>query len=530
MSSRETRPHRHDKDRSRPESCMICSLKCVHQSARCLHLLRVHKAYLQRGSERPTFLSEAEWKERMATITRSQRGGAARQRERDQEPRHSPDPPAKGRDVSACYPVPSQSNSGRDREPQSPREQPSRVESIPQLMDLEFSHPKTRPSETDNFNYETTRDWEKKRKHDQLERHRRTHDARDAEVKKRRDRTLSSPIRSIIPPLIPTGLFQSVAQPIVPYVGRARCTRLQSFPDATLTQEHTLPNQPTLRVTIHDLYPHSSQTGNNLPVIPEEAEAPNITIHLPEETLTIETAYRDIATQVCPSLTTQSTSTSLLNPSYHPWGVTPGDITTLACEHPAASVEDLVNLLSEDPKYATVPESASPQDWAILKAMVEAVVIGRRSMAKQLTWYVYQIQQRKTLDEVRLALEKDVRVQVGMEAGRPYERVGHDAYEVCLPQLTYPHGSVMPTVTLPAPVTVPAPLQPESEQPLPFFEPDSFPLADASSDPILPSCSFSLTDILAPSTPPTAVSSTTSPAPVDNEPDVPDDWEMLDAE
>src|SRR6266581_3229277 len=159
-----------------------------------------------------------------------------------------------------------------------------------------------------------------------------------------------------------------------------------------------------------------------------------------------------------------------------------------------------INLLSEDPKYATVPESASPQDWAIFRAMVEAVVIGRRSMAQQLTWYVYQIQQRKTLDEVRLALEKDVRLQVGMEAGRPYERVGHDAYEICSPQLTYPHGSVMPTVTLPAPVTVLTPLQLAPEPPLPFSETDSFPLADTSSDPILPSCSFSLTDILAPST------------------------------
>ena len=515
---------------------MICDLQCVHQSARRLHLLRIHKAYLQRGSERPTFLSEAEWKARMATITRSQRGGVARQRERDQGTRCSPVPPAKGREVSACYPVPSPSTSGRDREPQSPREQPSRVESIPQLMDLEFPHPKSRPSETDNFHYETQRDREKKRdqrKHDQLERHRHVRDERDAEIKKKRDRTLSSPIRPIIPPLIPTGLFQSVAPPIVPYVGRARCTRSQPFPVATLTQEHTLPNQPDLRVTIHDLYPHPSQTGKHLPVIPEEdtpeAEASNITIHLPEETLTIETAYRDIAIQACPSLTTQSTSTSLLNPSHHPWGVTPGDITTLACEHPAASVEDLVNLLSEDPKYATVPESASPQDWAIFRAMVEAVVIGRRSMAQQLLWYVYQIQERKSLDEVRLALEKDVRLQVGIEAGRPYERVGHDAYEICLPQLTYPHGSVMPTVTLRAPVTVTAPLQPESEPPLPFSEPVSFPLADASSDPILPSCSFSLTDILAPSTT-SPVPPTTSPAPATDELDVPDDWEMLDAE
>ncbi len=511
---------------------MICNLQCVHQSARRLHLLRIHKAYLQRGSERPTFLSEAEWKARMATLTRSQRGGAARQREREYEPRHSPDPPARGRDVSAYYPVPSQSNSGRDREPQSPREQPSRVESIPQLMDLEFSHPKARPSETDNFNYETTRDWEKERdqrKRDQLERHRRTHDARDAEIKKRRDRTLSSPIRSIIPPLIPTGLFQSVAQPIVPYVGRARGTRLQSFPDATLTQEHTLPNQPTLRVTIHDLYPHSSQTGNNLPVIPEEAEAPNITIHLPEETLTIETAYRDIATQVCPSLTTQSTSTSLLNPSYHPWGVTPGDISTLAYEHPAASVEDLVNLLSENPKYATVPESASPQDWAILKAITEAVVIGRQSMAQQLLWHVFQIQERKVLDDVRLALEKDVRVQVGTEAQRPYERAGHDAYEVCPPHLTYSNGSDLPPVTPPVPATISVPAPPAPEVPILSIDPVSFPLADASSDPILPSCSFSLTDILAPSTTSPAQPATSS-APADDEPEVPDDWEMLDAE
>src|SRR6266496_2769768 len=235
MSSRESRPSRHDKDRSRPEYCMICDLKCVHQSARRLHLLRVHKAYLQRGSERPTFLSEAEWKERMATITRSQRGGAARQRERDHGTRCSPVSPAQCRDVSACYPVPSQSNSGRDREPQSPREQPSRVESIPQLMDLEFSHPKSRPSETDNYHYETNRDWEKKReqrKHDQLERHRHVRDERDKEIKRRRDRALSSPIRPVIPPLIPTGLFKSVAPSITPYEGRARRTRPRPFPTA----------------------------------------------------------------------------------------------------------------------------------------------------------------------------------------------------------------------------------------------------------------------------------------------------------
>ncbi len=398
-------------------------------------------------------------------------------------------------------------------------------------MDLEFSHPKARPSETDNFNYETTRDWEKERDQRKRDQHRRTQDARDAEIKKRRDRTLSSPIRSTIPPLIPTGLFQSVAQPIIPYVSRARRSRVEPFPVATLTQEHTLPDQPTLRVTIHDLYPHSSQTGNILPVIPEEdiTEDPNITIHLPGETLTIEPAYKDAAIQACPSLTTQSTSTSLLNPTYHPWGVTPGDISALACEYPAASVEDLVNLLSEDPKYATVPESASPQDWAIFRAMVEAVVIGRRSMAQQLTWYVYQIQQRKTLDEVRLALEKDVRLQVGMEAGRPYERVGHDAYEICPPQLSYPHGGVMPTVTLPALLTAPAPIQLEPEPPLPFSETDSFPFADASSDPILPSCSFSLTDILAPSTTSPAQPATSS-TPANVEPEVPDDWEMLDAE
>src|SRR6266568_1484402 len=185
MSSRETRPSRHDKDRSRPEYCIICDLKCVHQSARRLHLLRIHKAYLQRGSERLTFLSKAEWKERMATITRSQQGGAARQRERDRGTRRTPDPPAQGRDARACYHVPSPSTSGRDREPRSPREQPSRVEPIPQLMDLEFPHPKSRPSETDNFHYETTRDRERlreKKRQDQNERHRHVHDERDKEI------------------------------------------------------------------------------------------------------------------------------------------------------------------------------------------------------------------------------------------------------------------------------------------------------------------------------------------------------------
>src|SRR6266496_2603225 len=140
-------------------------------------------------------------------------------------------------------------------------------------MDIEFPHPKSRPSETDNFHYETQRDREKKRdqrNHDQLERHRHTQDAREKEIKRRRDRAISSPIRPIIPPLIPTGLFKSVAPSIVPYEGRARCTRSRPFPTATLTQEHTsltseTSDQPNLQVTIYDLYPRSSQMEKHLP-------------------------------------------------------------------------------------------------------------------------------------------------------------------------------------------------------------------------------------------------------------------------
>jgi len=63
------------------------------------------------------------------------------------------------------------------------------------------------------------------------------------------------------------------------------------------------------------------------------------------------------------------------------------------------------------------------------------------SMAQQLMWHLFQIQGRPVLDEVRRALEKDVRVQVFVEGDRPIEKVGYDAYEVCPPTLNYSNGS-----------------------------------------------------------------------------------------
>ncbi len=70
--------------------------------------------------------------------------------------------------------------------------------------------------------------------------------------------------------------------------------------------------------------------------------------------------------------------------------------------------------------------------------------------------------------------------------------------------------------------------------PLPVVTVHTF-LSEPTMDPVHPYSNFKLH--IAPSTPPPDVSSitspvqpTTSPAPANDEPDVPDDWEMLDIE